>query len=920
MSYDLSNDAEGSATVLPGISALHLRRLIRFTAILLALALTLLLLWWGIGIYTNVLWFSHLGLLGVFTKIAVAKAGLFAGGTILSGALLGANLYLAARLSRGPSTLPITAESLRLMYAVAGAGAILTVLISAPIFGSAAAARWEPLLLLLNYVPFQVADPAFGRDVSFYVVVLPLLNLVQGWLMGLIITALAASLALYVAIFSLRGVNLLISPRMLKHLAYLGAFLMLTLALQHVLNIYELVLSSGVAVVYGATYTDIKARIPVLWFLTVIALLSTVGLGLSPFYRGLRLVAGSFSLWVVMALLAGLAFPALFQRFQVSPNLFTREEPYIRNNILATRAAYQLDQIQERPYAADGRLDQAALDENQNTVENIRLWEPSPLKDVYNQLQFINLYYNFLNMDSDRYRVDGELTQVLVAARELNPDTLSQDQNWVNSRLQYTHGYGVAMSPVTGFTPGEGRPEFLIRDIPIQSELPVSLPEIYYGESSATFAIVNTSLREVNPDPEYTGYAGSGGIHLDSTLRRLAFAIQLADINVLLSDRIEPHSRLQYRRQIKERVRTLAPFLKLDRDPYPVLDSQGKLWWILDTYTTTTRYPYSTPFQPPDDNPPFNYIRNSVKVTIDPYNGDVVFYVIDPQDPLTQMYRRAFPALFQDGSEMPADLREHWRYPNGIFSTQAQLYLRYHVTDPQVFFNGAEQWAIPLETSIAKPGLAVVPSYLILQLPGRQREEFVLLLPLTPASGKKNLVAWLAARSDPPNYGQVLSFHLPEHRQIDGPNQVEARIENDQSVSQQFTLWGAGSGSDIIRGQVLVIPIADTIIYVEPLYLQSSALAFPELKKVILADGNNLVMADTIQEGITSLVEAAAPRDGPLPQLQQLDEQVGELQESLDQLERGLSQLREALQGDLSPKTPEGMGELTPDDKEGGTP
>ena len=477
-------------------------------------------------------------------------------------------------------------------------------------------------------------------------------------------------------------------------------------------------------------------------------------------------------------------------------------------------------------------------------------------------------------------------------------------QNWVNQRLQYTHGYGVAMSPATGFTPGEGRPEFFIQDIPLTGKLEITRPEIYYGESPVDYAVVNTSLREVNPNEEYEGYDGTGGIPLGNPIRRAAFAAQLGDINLLLNDRIESDSRLQYRRQISNRLGALAPFLKLDRDPYPVLDDNGKLWWIQDAYTTTDRYPYSTPSEHG-----YNYIRNSVKITVDAYNGTVAFYVIDPADPLLQMYRRAFPLLFQDMANMPDDLRKHIRYPVGLFSTQTQVYLRYHVTDPQIFFNQAEQWAIPVETRIAKPGVAVVPSYLQLKLPGEANEEFILLMPFTPAGEKKNLVSWLAARSDWPNYGQLLVFRLPTDRQIDGPSQVEARIENDKTVSQQFTLWGAGSGSQIIRGQLLVIPIAGTIIYVEPLYLQSQAVNFPELKQVILADDSNLVMADTINEGIAMLVEAngaaesgwpaSAPVEAPggraLDQLLEMEQEIEDLQDSLRQLQQSLEGLREAL-------------------------
>ncbi len=946
MRYDLSNDAEGSPNLLPGISSRQLDRIIRYGTILVIVVCILLLCWWMLWVYTNVLWFKHLGFSEVFSRIAMFRVVMFGVGTMIAMVVLLGNFHLAVRVSLGLSSLPIAMDSLRLMATTLGIGVVLTVLIASPLFGLAASGGWEPLVLLFNYIPFGVADPAFGRDVSFYVVVLPLLQMLRGWLTGLLITALVATVILYLAIFSIRGVNLPLRTRerqgetgeqiyrMLKHLAFLGAALLVTLAAMHALAIYELALSAGGAV-YGATYTDIKARIPAYWFLTAIALLSAAGLIISPFYRGLRLAAGSVSLWVVMALLAGLAFPALFQRFQVSPNEFTREEPYIRHNIEATRAAYQLDLIEERPYAADGHLDRAALDNNRNTLDNIRLWDLTPLKDAYNQLQFMELYYNFLNMDSDRYQVDGRLRQVLVAARELNPNLPPGASNWVNQRLQYTHGYGVAMSPATGFTPGEGRPEFFIRDIPIQSKLPVARPEVYYGESAEKFAIVNTSLREVNPAlDDYEGYSGSGGVALSSPMRRLAFATLLTDVNVLLSDRIGKESRLQFRRQIRERVGVLAPFLTLDKDPYPVLDKEGKLWWILDAYTTTDRYPYSTPVQgdqgelPPilsdSGDEKVNYIRNSVKVVIDAYNGSVDFYLIDPEDPLAQMYQRAFPELFQEIGDMPADLREHLRYPVGLFSTQARLYLRYHVTDPQVWFNQAEQWALPLETRIAKTGVEVVPSYLVMQLPEEEREEFVLLLPLTPAGEKKNLVAWLAARNDWPDYGQLMSFQLPDHRQIDGPSQVEARIENDQSVSQQFTLWD-GSGSEIIRGQLLVIPIADTIIYVEPLYLQSEALAFPELKKVILADDSNLVMADTIDEGIDRLLDAiaaqgraspeapvasgtAATEDGApagsLPQLNDLERQVGELKETLGQLEEILSQLKETLEEDGAASAP----------------
>ena len=501
--------------------------------------------------------------------------------------------------------------------------------------------------------------------------------------------------------------------------------------------------------------------------------------------------------------------------------------------------------------------------------------------------------------------MDGRLRQVLISARELDldPERLpGEAQNWVNRTLQYTHGYGVAMSPANAITPGEGRPDYFIRDIPIKGKLPVTRPEIYYGESAAAFVVVGHSLPEVGPESTSQHYQGSGGVPLTSAFRRVAYAWQMGDINLLLSDQITKDSRIQYRRNITQRVKTITPFLKLDRDPYPVVDGGGKLWWIQDAYTTTDRYPYSD-----NQTGRFNYIRNSVKVVVDAYNGGVDFYVVDPEDPLLHMYSNAFPGLFQGFEEMPAGLMDHIRYPIGLFSVQSDVYLKYHVTDSQVFFNQAEQWDVPLENKFGESGVRVTPSYMVLKNPGMQEEEFVLMLPFTPAGDKKNLVGWLAARNDWPNYGQLITYEVPTNPQIDGPEQVEARIENDQTISQQFLLW-SGAGSEVIRGQVLVIPIADTIIYVEPLYLQSTGLDYPELKKVIVADGNDVVMADSVDEGLAMLIGEIAPGVGDDPldaappsvtleQLEQVEETFRDISKSLDELEDALDNLRSTIGG-----------------------
>ena len=909
MSFDLTNDSdEPEGPNLPGISEVVLQRVRKGCIIAVGLLFAFLILWWLRTVYTDLLWYGELGYRDVFTKILVMKLWLFIGGTLVTAAALIVNFYYTFRFSRGPSTLPVTDETMRLLRALLVAAVVITALTAAPVFGSAAAGRWEVFLLFLNKVSFGVPDAEFGQDLSFFIVTLRMLNFIQSWIMGILITSVVMSLLLYAGIYGLRGLNFFLAPRMLKHIGILGGLLMVSIAAGHVLAIYELVVSPG-GLVAGAGYTDIHARIPVLWLMTSIAALGAGAFFVSNYFGGLRLMVGSFSLWIIMALLANLAFPALFQRFQVDPNEFEREQVYIERNIESTRVAYQLDQVEEVALPAVGDIDANVVANNLPVIENIRLWDVEPLQDAYNQLQFMELYYNFLNMDSDRYVLDGRLRQVLLAARELDPDNLPADaRNWVNRRLQYTHGYGVAMSPATGFTPEEGRPEFFIQDIPIRGEIPIRQPELYYSESPAPFAIVNSTAPEVDPSGSQLHYDGPGGVNLGSTFRRLAYAWQFADINILLSDQISSGTRIQYRRQISERVHALAPFLTMDDDPYPVVDKAGKLWWLQDAFTTTDRYPYSTLTE---DG--FNYIRNSVKAVVDAFSGEVFIYVMDPTDSLLQMYRRAFPDLFLDFDRMPADLQAHIRYPNGIFSAQADMYLRYHITDAQAFFNQAEQWAIPQDTRFGKRGVEVHPSYLILQMPGGDSEEFVLMLPFSPAGEKKNLVGWLTARNDGVHYGKLNAFSVPSDPQVDGPAQVEARIENDQTISQQFTLWD-GPGSQVVRGQLLVIPVGDAIIYVEPLYLQSEVLAFPELKKVILADGSNVVMADSVGEGLAMLLEGKAPLvdtslggagvggDGqatPGPEdLQVIEDAVSGLDEALKELQEAVERLRESLEKD----------------------
>ena len=904
MSHDLINDSDPvPGPPLPGLTAARYTFLRRWLLVLAILAALIALVWFSVSVYADYLWYDQLGYGSVYLYLTLIKTSLFVIGGLLAATMVALNISIVLPLAMGPISRPLPVDFLRLCLLLLRIFIYSTLVITGLIFGSQANDNWQQVVLFLHQVPFGVTDPQFGLDANFYIINLKIVRAAQTWLLSLFITIIVISVVLYGAIYLLRGLSFVLTPRTLRHMASLGIFLMLTLALHHVLSTYELVLSDG-GVVSGATYTDVHARIPVYWFLVGIAVLAAAGFGASIRFAGLRLMAGSFTLWLLMFLLAGILYPALFQRFRVSPDEFAREQPYIQRNIDASRAAFGLDAVEETVYPVGDSLDKAALEENRGAIENIRLWDAAPLQSAYNQLQFMELYYSFLNADSDRYVVDGQLQQVLIAARELDQERLPTDaRNWVNHRLQYTHGYGVSMTPATGFTPGEGRPEYFIQDIPIKSQLPITRPEVYYGESPVDFAIVNSGMREVNPGSATWSYDGEGGVPLDSWFRRLLYAFKFGDVNILISDQVTPDSRIQFNRHVRQRVKAIAPFLKLDEDPYPVLDSSGKLWWLQDAYTVTDGYPYST-----RAGSGFNYIRNSVKAVIDAYNGDVKLYAVDPEDPILEIYRNGLPRLFQPFDEMPEDLRAHIRYPITLFSAQAEMYLRYHVVDSQVYFNQAEQWDIPLETRLGKDGIRVTPTYLLMRLPGEDRIEFVVQMPFSPAGEKKNLVGLLVARNDGANYGELRAYHLPDDRQIDGPSQVEARIENDQDFSQLFTLW-EGAGSEIIRGRLLAVPIADTILYVEPLYLKSTFLDFPELKKVILADNTNLVMADSMAEGVARLtgadygsllppsVEPVTVTPDQMEQLDNIEATIDELGEALGDLERSLQNLRNTLGG-----------------------
>jgi uncharacterized membrane protein (UPF0182 family) len=540
----------------------------------------------------------------------------------------------------------------------------------------------------------------------------------------------------------------------------------------------------------------------------------------------------------------------------VEPNEIERERPYIDSNIKFTRLAFGLDNIEERPFETVKDLSEQDLTFNEAVVKNVRLWDYRPLQRTYEQLQALRPYYQFSEVDIDRYTIDGEVRQVMLAGRELNKDNLPAP-SWVNRNLEFTHGFGIVMNPVDSVTP-DGQPTFYIQDLPPVSNvsLEVTRPEIYYGELTNDTVYVGSAREEFSfpsgNENVYSSYEGTGGVPLDSLLKRVAFALRFSDANVLLSDDIQSETRVQFHRQVQERVRQITPFLYLDRDPYLVLTDDGRLVWIQDAYTISDRYPYSTPAPTG-----LNYIRNSVKVVIDAYNGTVDYYVAYPEDPIIQAYEKAFPDLFRPLDAFPPELLDHIRYPQDLFDVQAQQYLAYHMKDTRVFYNQEDLWSIPNEIfdGAEQP---MEPYYVYLRLREETEPEYLLIQPFTPA-GKQNMIAWLAARNEPEYYGQLVVYKLPKDELVFGPLQVEARIDQEPEISEQFSLWDQ-RGSRVIRGNTLVIPINDSFVYVEPIYLLSDTSALPELKRVIVATDTRIAMRETLGEALQALL-AEEPQD-----------------------------------------------------------
>jgi uncharacterized membrane protein (UPF0182 family) len=804
-----------------------------------------------IGFYTDWLFFVETGFSSVFTTTLYAKTGtgLFFGLFLCAFALI--NLFFANRAKFPPTEIFIVGvDNLRLkrdeLVRLVKPLSLLMTLILALFAGNWGAAQWEEVLLFVNRVTVGTVDPVIGKDIGFYLFSLPLLELFKGFCSFM----LPVTMLMVGAVYFVRGGIVLtergaiINEKVRRHLAVLFGIFSLTIAAGYYLDGFSLLLS-GSGTFHGAGYADVHARLPVyraLAFLTPVAgLLFAIGI-----WKGAWRMALLPPVMVIALSVVGIrVYPGLLQKFKVAPNELALETPFIENNLKFTRFGYDLDKIETVPFDVDTKLTAADIANNDATIKNIRLWDHAPLLKTYSQLQQIRTYYKFFDVDNDRYMVNGQYTQVMLSPRELSYADLPS-KNWINERLIFTHGNGITFGPVSRISK-EGLPEFFVKDIPAVSlaDIKVTRPEIYFGELSNEYVIVKTKVPEFSY-PTATGdinttYTGTGGVPLDSLLRKALFAAWFKTEKILLSSDITKQSRIIYNRNINERVRAIAPFLSFDSDPYMVVDEKGRLKWIIDAYTYSDRLPYSKPLR---DG--INYMRNSVKTVIDAYDGTLGFYINDPEDVLVKVYSRMFPGLFKPLASMPADLRKHLRYPHQFLQLQASMFTAYHMTDPKVFYNKENLWEIA-----ALGDKPMEPYYTIMKLPGEKMEEYILLLPFTP-SNRDNLAAWLTARCDEPNYGKIRAYTFPRDRLIYGPKQIDARINQDSFISQQLTLWNQ-RGSEVIRGSMLVIPIEKSLLYVQPLFLAADKSALPELKRVIVAFGDQVVMEENLELALQKL-------------------------------------------------------------------
>ncbi|MCI0662261.1 MAG: UPF0182 family protein, partial [Acidobacteria bacterium] len=860
------------------------RRLRRW--LILAIIGAAILVWpmWA-EFYTDWLWFNQLGYQNVFTTTLFTKVilGIVVG--LVTTIVIWLNYKLALRLSPESRQIPrfLEIEGQRVqapdLSRIVDRLALIAPLAAGVFAGLAAWGAWEIYLRFVHQVRFEEADPIFNRDISFYFFTLPAYESLTSWVSLMIVASLIGAALIYLVrgalIFNQSGgsnrigFGFSISRQPRSHLLALLAAWFLIFAVQGYLAMPNLLFGQS-GPVAGASYTDINANLPILYIKVGVAVLLAVMAVVSIFLSSTRLIWAGVAIYALM-LVGGWLYPAIVQRFSVGPNELAKETPYLEKSIAATRKAFGLDKIEERELTGEKALTARNIQENQRTIKNIRLWDKTQLLETFTQIQEFRTYYAFKSVDNDRYLINGELQQTMISPREMEIESL-QGRNWINDRLNYTHGFGLTVGPVDQITP-QGQPVLYIKDIPPSSSistLKIDRPEIYFGELTNDHVYVMTDHKEFNypsgEDNVLKNYDGNGGVEIGSKWRQILFGTRFGDLKLVLSDLLKPESRVLFNRNIKQRVSYVAPYLDIDEDPYMVIN-EGRLFWIADAYTFSNRYPYSQTYDG------INYIRNSVKAVIDAYNGDVSLYISDERDPLIRTYARIYPGTLKPLSEMPQGLRSHIRYPEKIFKLQSRVYSTYHMDQPQVFYNKEDLWTAALMGGGGRQGgdgaggtLEMEPYYTIMRLPEEKTEEFILMLPFTPKN-KDNLAAWMVARADGENYGKLVVYRTPKQKLVYGPKQIVALVNQEPEISRQLSLWNTG-GSTVILGTLMVIPIEESLIYVQPLYLLAQSGRIPELRRVIVAAEDKIAMEPTLDQSLARIFgEGTAPTEERPPDL-----------------------------------------------------
>jgi hypothetical protein len=892
--FDWSNfvGGGGGGTGGAGTAQVSLPKPSRGAIIGMILALIVLVLIFAVpalvSFWTDTMWFNEIGQIDVLWTNIWAKVLPFIAGALITFIFIMANIFVARRVgSRGPMIDPqnnpiaaIVGGSLRALNVLFVIGAIIVSLVLAGALSNGS----QTILNFLNAAPWTDIEPIFNRPVGYYVFELPFYQFIQGWLIGLVIVGTVASLLVYALNFGLSGTRFTLTTGIKSHLSLLGALLLGLFAVGYQFENSKLVYSPR-GVVPGASATDVEAQVPANNILTIIVALAAVLLLANIFIRNqrlsTRLFIGAGVVWLGATVVIGGIFPNFYQNFSVKPNEITKESQYIDNTIKQTRKAYGLDNVKRTTVSSVATLNSNDVAQNPLVVENVRLWDFDKVQTVYDQREALRRYYNFTDIDIDRYMLDLKgtgnpaLTQVMIGARELQTSQLDpRAQTWQSRHLQYTHGYGFQASPVNQ-TDRDGRPVNLVtQSFPISTTgaLKIDQPRVYYGESfdnRTDYALINTRLKEIDypftdgaGDATYT-YTGKGGIRMDNFFVKAAFALKLGDINLLVSGDITDQTKLLINRKMTDRIKLVAPFFLYDSDPYLVV-AGGRMYWILDAYTTSNLYPHADYLDRRTAN--LNYIRNSVKVITDAYDGTMTFYISDAKDPIIQTYAKIYPNLFKSLNTMPAELRPHLRYPEFLFSVQAQMYTTYHVSDSVVFYNRSDQWEKPLDPRTNTNNAVFQPYYLLSELPGETKSEFLLIQPIKPQGANRlNLVAWMAARSDGDNYGQIVVYDFPGQVNINGPQQFFAFVNQDQEFSRDRTLV-SNAGSTVQPGPLQIIPVENSLLYVLPYYLTSSQNPIPTMWRVAVGTTDNrIVVRPTLEQALTDVFRAqqVVPGTGP---------------------------------------------------------